>query len=269
MSHWQRLLVTEEEGIVTVSLNRPDKLNALDIRLFKELDSVSLSLRKRKDIRAIILTGEGGNFSSGLDVKSVATSPSMVLGVLKKWMPGNANLAQRVSRNWRRIPVPVIAAIEGRCYGGGMQIVLGADFRFATPESELSIMEIRWGLVPDMAGLLSLRELVAKDVAMKLTMTGEIVSGSRAQQLGLVTEIHDNPRQAAQVLAQQLCQASPDAIAAIKSTTTRSWSRSERYLLARETVSQLRLIMGKNFHIAGYRQRNKADKPYRQRQSFW
>ncbi|WP_459782618.1 Clp protease/crotonase-like domain-containing protein, partial [Photobacterium sp. R1] len=97
--------------------------------------------------------------------------------------------------------------------------------------------------------LLSLRELVAKDVAMKLTMTGEIVSGSRAQQLGLVTEIHDNPRQAAQVLAQQLCQASPDAIAAIKSTTTRSWSRSERYLLARETISQLRLIMGKNFHI--------------------
>src|SRR5690606_40920665 len=120
---------------------------------------------------------------------------------------------------WRRIPVPVIAAIEGRCYGGGMQIVLGADFRFATPEAELSIMEIRWGLVPDMAGLLSLRELVAKDVAMKLTMTGEIVSGSRAQQLGLVTEIHDNPRQAAQVLAQQFCQASPDAIAAIQSTT--------------------------------------------------
>ncbi|GAB6260759.1 crotonase/enoyl-CoA hydratase family protein [Photobacterium sp. 53610] len=269
MTNWQRLKITESEGIVTVALNRPEKLNALDILMFQELDKVSRLLRTRKDIRAVILTGEGGNFSSGLDVKSVATSPKKVLGLLKKWLPGNANLAQRVSRNWRLIPVPVIAVIEGRCYGGGTQIVLGADFRFTTPDAELSIMEVRWGLVPDMAGLLSLRELVAKDVAMKLTMTGEIISGERAQQLGLVTEIHNDPLSAAQTFAYQLCQASPDAIAAIKSTTNKSWVRSERALLAKETFSQLRLILGKNFKIAGIRQRNNPDRAYQKRQSFW
>ncbi|QUJ70083.1 crotonase/enoyl-CoA hydratase family protein (plasmid) [Photobacterium sp. GJ3] len=269
MTHWQRLKVTENDGIVTVSLNRPEKLNALDVLMFQELDKVSRSLRQRKDIRAVILTGEGGNFSSGLDVQSVATSPAKVLGILKKWLPGNANLAQRVSRNWRKIPVPVIAVIEGRCLGGGMQIVLGADFRLATPDAELSIMEVRWGLVPDMAGLLSLRELVAKDVAMKLTMTGEIIAGTQAKHMGLVTEIHEAPLAVAEAFARQITQASPDAIAAIKSTTNQCWTRSERYLLARETLSQIRLILGKNFQIAGHRQRNKSDKAYQNRQSFW
>lgn len=266
---WNRLEVTEERGIVTVALNRPDKLNALDMEMFSELDKVSKQLRKRKDIRAVILTGNGDSFSSGLDIKSVATSKKKALRLLAKWLPGNANLAQRVSRNWRLIPVPVIAVIKGRCYGGGMQIVLGADFRFATPDSELSIMEVRWGLVPDMAGLLSLRELVAKDVAMKLTMTGEIISGEQAQELSLVTDVSEDPMAAAQSFCQKVSLASPDALAAIKRTTNLSWNGSERFLLARETISQIRLLLGRNFFIAGKRQRSKSDIDYQHRQSFW
>ncbi|OLQ71133.1 enoyl-CoA hydratase [Photobacterium proteolyticum] len=267
--NWNKLEVTEEQGIVTVALNRPEKLNALDMEMFRELDSVSKQLRKRKDIRAVILTGNGGSFSSGLDIKSVATSKSKALRLLAKILPGNANLAQRVSRNWRQIPVPVIAVIEGRCYGGGLQIVMGADFRFVTPDSELSIMEVRWGLVPDMAGLLSLREVVPKDVAMRLTMTGEIVSGEQAQQLSLVTDVSDDPMAAAKAFCRQISQASPDALAAIKHTMNRCWTGSERNLLARETFSQIRLLLGRNFFIAGKRQRSKNNIDYQHRQSFW
>ncbi|WP_299013367.1 crotonase/enoyl-CoA hydratase family protein [uncultured Photobacterium sp.] len=266
---WNKLEVTEEQGIVTVALNRPDKLNALDMEMFIELDLVSKQLRKRKDIRAVILTGNGGTFSSGLDIKSVATSKQKVLRLLAKALPGNANLAQRVSRNWRLIPVPVIAVIEGRCYGGGLQVVMGADFRFVTPDSELSIMEVRWGLVPDMAGLLSLREVVSKDVAMRLTMTGEIISGKQAQKIALVTEVSDDPMATALEFCRQIEQASPDALAAIKHTTNRCWSGSERRLLARETLSQIRLLLGRNFFIAGKRQRSKTDIDYQHRQSFW
>ncbi|UXI04163.1 crotonase/enoyl-CoA hydratase family protein [Photobacterium sp. TY1-4] len=266
---WTRIAVTEAQGIVTVALNRPDKLNALDMAMFHELDTVSSQLRKRRDIRAVILTGSGGTFSSGLDINSVATSPKKALRLLTKILPGNANLVQRVSRNWRRIPVPVIAVLEGRCFGGGLQIALGADFRIATPACELSIMEVRWGLVPDMAGLLSLREVVSKDVAMKLTMTGEIVCGQTAQQLGLVTEVSEQPMATAQAFCQQLQQASPDALAAIKRTTNRYWLAGERRLLAGETFSQIRLLLGRNFRIAGKRQRTRQDEQYRPRQLFW
>ncbi|MGF1692210.1 crotonase/enoyl-CoA hydratase family protein [Photobacterium kagoshimensis] len=272
---WNKLAVEEKDSIVTVTLNRPDKLNALDMEMFQELDAVSRALIKRRDIRAVIVKGANGNFSSGLDIKSVATSKAKALKLLAKWLPGNANLAQRVSRNWRAIPVPVVAVLEGRCYGGGLQIALGADLRFATETTELSIMEVRWGLVPDMGGLLSLREIVGRDIAMQLTMTGDIVSGKAAKELGLITAVHDDPFAAAQAFCQQISQASPDAIAAIKHSTNRSWLSSERMLLARETLSQIRLLLGKNFSIAGKRQRQSLDSDpsknydYQERQSFW
>ena len=266
---WTRLLVEEDDGVVTVTLNRPDKCNALDMPLFRELDKVSSDLRKRKDIRAVIVRGAGGNFSSGLDVKSVVTSRSNALSLLAKWLPGNANMAQRVSRNWRKIPCPVIAVIEGKCWGGGMQIVLGADFRIVSPDAEMSIMEIRWGLMPDMAGLMSLREVVPRDTAMRLTMTGEILQAEEANALNLVSEVADDPMCRAQALCQSISKGSPDAIAAIKLTMNRCWHSSDRRLLATETMNQIRLILGKNFHIAGKRQRKKVDVDYKPRQSFW
>ncbi|MGF1761010.1 crotonase/enoyl-CoA hydratase family protein [Photobacterium sagamiensis] len=266
---WNKLSVTEDNGIVTVALNRPEKLNALDMEMFTELDAVSKQLRKRKDIRAVILTGNGGTFSSGLDIKSVATKKSTVLSLLAKVLPGNANLAQRVSRNWRKIPVPVIAVIEGRCYGGGLQIVMGADLRIAAHDAELSIMEIRWGLVPDMGGLLALREVMSKDVAMQLTLTGDIISAQDALEYGMVTEVSENPMETALGICSKIAKASPDAIAAIKCTTNRCWVSSERALLARETISQIRLLLGRNFTIAAKRQRTKTDIDYQERQSFW
>ncbi len=266
---WNKLDVTEHKGVVTVALNRPEKLNAIDKEMFDELDTISKQLRKRKDIRAVILTGNGGTFSSGIDIKSIVSDKSKILNLLAKLLPGNANLAQRVSRNWRMIPVPVIAVIEGRCYGGGLQIVMGADIRIVAPSTELSIMEVRWGLVPDMGGLLALREVVSKDVALKLTLTGDIITAEQALEFGVVTEVCDQPMQAAQALCAKITKASPDAIAAIKHTTNRCWVSSERSLLAKETFSQIRLLLGKNFQIAVKRQRTSNDIEYKDRQSFW
>ncbi|MCW8869757.1 MAG: crotonase/enoyl-CoA hydratase family protein, partial [Proteobacteria bacterium] len=157
--------------VAYVNLARPDKRNALDMAMFEEIDAIIQRLLKNRSLRAVILTGQGEDFCSGLDVKSVMASPKNPLRLLFKWLPWRSNLAQRVSTGWRRLPVPVIAAIQGRCWGGGLQIVLGADFRIATPDASFSIMEGRWGLIPDMGGSLTLREHCRADVAKELTMT--------------------------------------------------------------------------------------------------
>lgn len=266
---WERLEISEEQGIVTVTMNRPEKLNALDAQMFIELDRISRDLRKKRDMRGVILTGAGSDFSSGLDIKSFSRSVGMAIKILMKWLPGDANLAQRVSCNWRRLPVPVVAVIRGRCYGGGTQIALGADFRIVSPEAELSIMEVRWGLVPDMAGLLTLREVVAKDVALRLTMTGEIVQAREARELGLVTEIAEDPLARAQELLATIAERSPDAIAAIKGSTQQGWLDSARGLLSRETLSQLRLLAGKNLRIAFKKQTKDPNATYKPRQPLW
>lgn len=265
---WKRLLVTEQDGIVTVALNRPDKLNAIDFQMFSELDRVSRQLRRRRDIRCVILTGSGSDFSSGLDIKGMIKKPINILHLLKKWLPGNANLAQRVSRNWRLLPVPVIAVINGRCYGGGTQIALGADIRIAAMDAELSIMEVKWGLLPDMAGLLTLREVMGRDQAMRLTMTADILPAEQASELGLVTQVAEQPMETALALAEQVKQRSPDAVAAVKSSINRSWVSSGRALLSRETLHQVRLLMGKNFRIAVARNKEAPDARYRER-SHW
>jgi enoyl-CoA hydratase/carnithine racemase len=266
---WHTLQLEQIDDLAIVRLNRPQKLNALNFQMFRELDSVIKWIGRRRDIRAVILCGAGGNFSSGLDVKSVSASPLQALKLLFKWLPGNANLAQRVSLGWQRLPVPVIALIEGRCYGGGLQIALGADIRLASPGSELSIMEAKWGLVPDMAGLVGLRQIMAKDQAMLLSLTAEVIDAQRALSLGLVTEVCDDPMARALALAGQLSQTSPDAMAAIKLSINHSWSGGVRRLLRRESLSQIRLLLGKNRVIAALRQTKVPDKPYRPRQRGW
>lgn len=261
--------VRKEEGIAYVSLNRPDKYNALNYELFKEIDACINSLKKDKALRAVILFGEGRSFCSGLDVKSVSRSPFDAVKLLFKLLPGNANLAQRVSIGWRRLPVPVIAVLEGVCYGGGMQIALGADFRIAAPECKLSIMEARWGLVPDMAGFVGLRELMPRDQALMLTMTADILTAEQALSFNLLTAVEADPMAAAIVLAQRLMQTSPDANAAIKQSIQKSWSAPIRQLLRRESCYQVRLLAGKNRIIAAMRQSKSPQKEYKNRQSGW
>jgi enoyl-CoA hydratase/carnithine racemase len=261
--------VEKQQGIAHVTLSRPDKYNALNFDMFKAIDKVIQSLAKDKQVQVVILSGAGGNFSSGLDVKSIASNPSKALNLLFKWLPGNANLAQRVSLGWQRLPMPVIAVIEGVCYGGGMQIVLGADLRIAAQDAKLSIMEAKWGLVPDMAGLVGLRQLISKDQAMKLTLTAEVITAQEALALGLITQIADEPMAKAEALAKQIMQTSPDACAAIKQSINQSWTGTLRSLLSRESLSQIRLLLGKNRVIAALRQTKDPQKPYRERQSWW
>jgi enoyl-CoA hydratase/carnithine racemase len=260
---------TLDHGIAHVCLNRPSKINALNVEMFTAIDKVIKQIRANKQINAVILSGAEGNFCSGLDVKSVASSPTSALKLLFKWLPGNANLAQRVSLGWQRLPVPVIAVLEGCCYGGGTQIALGADIRIATPSCQLSIMEAKWGLVPDMAGLVALRQIMRKDQALMLTYTADILTAEQALELGLVTQISDNAYECATLLAQKIMRTSPDANAAIKRSINQSWTASVRSLLARESLSQIGLLLGKNRVIAAIRQTKNPDKAYRSRQSWW
>ena len=235
-----------ENNIAFVTLNRPEKRNALDMAMFRAIDNTIRRLRKDREIRAVIVTANGEDFCSGLDIKSVLSQRSASFSLLAKWLPGKANLAQRVSYNWRKIPVPVIMVIQGRCWGGGLQIALGADFRLASPDASFSIMEGKWGLIPDMGGNLALRELVSKDIALKLTMTAEVVSAQTALEYGLITAVADEPLQQAKQLAEQITERSPDAIAAVKKLYQQNWFKAEWLMLAKESYYQVKILLGKN-----------------------
>ena len=235
-----------ENNIAFVTLNRADKRNALDMAMFRAIDKISRQLKQNRNIRAIMVQARGEDFCSGLDIKSVMAKKSSALSLLAKWWPGQANLAQRVSRNWRKIPVPVIMVIQGRCWGGGLQIALGADFRFAKTGASFSIMEGKWGLIPDMGGNIALRELVAKDIALKLTMTAEVISAQTALEYGLITHLSDDPLQQAMQLAEQITERSPDAVAAAKKLYHQNWFKAEWLMLAKESYYQVKILLGKN-----------------------
>jgi len=266
--HHNRIRVETVKGITTVTLTRAEKRNALDLAMFRAIDDITKALRRDRRIRAVILRGDGDDFCSGLDIKSVLGHPLSGLKLLWKWLPGNANLAQRACVNWRRLPVPVIAAIHGRCWGGGLQIALGADYRIATPAASLSIMEAKWGIIPDMGGTLALRELLPVDTALRLASTAEIFSGEQAKAMGLVSAVADDPYAAALTLAQSFCERSPDSVAACKQLYHRAWSPPQRAILARETWLQWRLLLGRNQKIAIQRVADSTAKQFQNRQRW-
>ncbi len=258
----ERAVVIEvEDQIARVRLNRPAKHNALNLAVFRGLIEAQRKLRRNRNVRAVVLTGEGVDFCSGLDIKSMLSSPVSMARIGLKLLPGQANIAQRVSTGWARLPIPVIAAIHGRCWGGGLQIALGADFRIARSDASLSIMEAKWGLVPDMGGTRALRALISRDQALKLTMTAEQLDGHTALSLGLVTEVADDPEARAMVFAAELIERSPDSLAAAKALYSRSWHGPEWLAYARETAYQLRLLLSRNQRVATARARGK-DKAY-------
>lgn len=244
-----RLLVEIRDGIAHVRLNRPDKFNGLDLPMIRALAAVPRQLRANPDLRAVILSGAGDAFCAGLDFASVAQQQrTFLLNAVK--VPGGLNLYQRACWNWRTLPVPVIAALHGYCFGGGFQLALACDFRIAAPDTTLSILEGKWGLIPDMTGSVTLRELVPMDVALRLTMTADTFDATTALEHGLVTEIADDPQAAAAELAAHLVTRSPDALAAAKTLLHRTWSRSPRWAFWTETVLQARLLAGANHRIA-------------------
>jgi enoyl-CoA hydratase/carnithine racemase len=202
--------------VAHVELARPDKLNALDYAMFEGILEAGRGLAKDRSLRCVVLSGQGRAFSAGLDVASFMSSGDVASKLLERDEGNPANLAQEVGHTWTELPVPVIAAVHGVCFGGGLQIALGADIRIVAPDARMSVMEIKWGLVPDMSGTQTLRHLVRLDVAKELAFTGRIVPGEEAHALGLATRLADDPVAEAMELARTIAGKSPDAIRACK-----------------------------------------------------
>lgn len=250
MSERRYVQHTVVDGIAQVRLTRPDKLNALTLQTLQELVATARELRKDRTLRAVVIAGEGDSFCAGLDFASVLKKPA---GVVKAFIPRplqGTNTFQEACWAWRRLPVPVIAAVHGHCFGGGLQIALGADFRFATPDSEWSVLEARWGLIPDMSGVQSLAELVGIDTAKRLTMTAERFTGKEALDLGLVTGVDADPVAAATALAREIAQRSPDQVAAAKRLFNDTWNAGPRRTFSRERAEQLVLLFLDNTKAA-------------------
>jgi enoyl-CoA hydratase/carnithine racemase len=240
----------DDEGLARVWLDRPDKLNGLTLPMLRELVATGRRLSRDRSLRAVILTGAGESFSAGLDFATVMRDPRAIASAFIPHVWRGTNTFQEAAWVWRRVPVPVIAAVRGHCYGGGVQIALGADFRVSAADAQWSVMESKWGLIPDMSGVRGLAEVVGMDTAKLLTMTGDTISGERAHELGLVTEVAADPMAAAEALAERLTERSPDALAAAKRLFNTTWHRSPRRTFARERLEQLALLMSDNTKIA-------------------
>jgi enoyl-CoA hydratase/carnithine racemase len=235
-----RVTVHVDQGVADVRLNRPDKLNALDGDMFAALVDAAARLARDSSVRAVVLSGEGRAFSAGLDFAGFmamaggrgtvdrgasagagadageAGTGGGALGGIGRTDGRITHLGQQAAHGWSEVPVPVIAAIQGHCLGGGLQIALGADLRIVHPAATLSVLEIRWGLSPDMTGTATLPRLVGPDVAKELAWTGRNVSGEEAVRLGLATRVSETPRDDALALARDIAGRSPHAIRGIK-----------------------------------------------------
>lgn len=241
-----RVAVERHDHVVEVQLNRPDKHNALDWPMFQGLEAVARELMEASGVRAVVLHGNGPSFCSGLDFPSMMQDPEAFKLGFEFPHDQVANRVQQVAWAWRELPVPVVAALHGNTFGGGIQIALGADIRIAAPDARLSVMEIEYGLIPDMSGTVTLRELVGIDRAKDLIYSGRIVSGEEAMALGVVTRVADDPIAAAREWAAQVAGRSPDAIRAAKRLIHFNWTAETSVALHRECSEQLKLLGSAN-----------------------
>jgi enoyl-CoA hydratase/carnithine racemase len=248
-----RVAISITDGVADVRLVRADKMNALDQAMFEALVAATERLAGEKGVRAVVLSGEGRAFCAGLDMGRFAAMnenggngiPGGEKRDLTERAYGLANFPQQAVWGWRQLPVPVIAAVQGVAFGGGFQLALGADMRFLAPDARMSIMEIKWGLVPDMAGTPILASLVRDDILRDLTFTGRIFSAQEALSYGLATRICDDPRGAALEVALEIAGKSPDAIRAAKRMLNKLSIDPGPALLA-ESVEQQKLIGSPN-----------------------
>ncbi len=241
------VLIDVNNHVATVTLNRPEKSNAVSLDMFDALRAAGRELANNRSVRAVILSGAGSNFCAGIDV-SIFSDRSFDFGqsALAPLEDSPANRFQSAAYVWRELPVPVICAIQGAAFGAGLQIALGADVRIASPNARLSIMEIKWGLIPDLGITTTLRNLVPLDRAKELAWTGRVVNAAEARELGLVTEVSDDPSSAAVRMAESICRQSPDAVRAIKRLANEAWQLEEREALALEAALQLGVMGKKN-----------------------
>lgn len=248
-----RVSISISEGVADVRLVRADKMNALDQAMFEALVAATERLSKDKSVRAVVLSGEGRAFCAGLDMGRFAAMkekggngiPGGENRDLTKRTHGQANFPQQAVWGWRQLPVPVIAAVHGVAFGGGFQLSLGADMRFLAADARMSVMEIKWGLVPDMAGTPILASLVRDDILRDLTYTGRIFSAQEAMTYGLATRICDDPRASALEAAREIAGKSPDAIRAAKRLLN-NLSVDPGPALIAESVEQQKLIGSAN-----------------------
>ena len=270
MTDSSRVQFEVKNKIAYVSLNRPEKHNGLDMQMFVELVSTAKRIRKDRSIRAVIMSGNGPSFCAGLDFGAVSKTPTMIPKFFAKLPWGKDNMFQRVAHIWRDLPIPVIAAIHGNCFGGGMQIILCCDYRIATPDANMSILEMKWGLIPDMSGMVTLSRLTRVDIAQELTMTGRFFSGVEGAEYGLISKVSENPLAEAEALAAVIAEKSPDAIAATKYLFKKTWKKDTRGALLWERITQLRLLGRKNQRtaMANGLAKDKAPKPFQDRTSF-
>jgi enoyl-CoA hydratase/carnithine racemase len=248
-----RVSISIADGIADVRLVRADKMNALDQAMFEALVAATERLSKEKAVRVVVLSAEGRAFCAGLDMGRFAamkgTGGNGVAGAesrdLSKRTHGLANFPQQAVWGWRQLPVPVIAAIQGVAFGGGFQLALGADIRLLAPDARMSIMEIKWGLVPDMAGTPILASLVRDDILRELTYTGRIFSAQEALAYGLATRICDDPRAAAIEMAREISAKNPNAVRAAKRMLNNLSVDPGPALLA-ESIEQQKLLGSPN-----------------------
>lgn len=242
-----RVKIEIDAHVAEVTLNRADKLNALDLKMFAALAAAADSIASDKSVRAVVLHGAGGNFCAGIDLSVLGESDFDFGKALHTPVePSPANFFQRAAYAWRELSVPVICALEGVVFGGGLQVALGADVRYASPDAKLSIMESKWGLIPDMAITTTLRGLLKPDHIKELAWTARVLDSSEAKSLGLVTAVVDDPLGASRKLAAECAARSPDAIRGIKTLINKAWQMSEADSLALEAQLQSGIIGGEN-----------------------
>ena len=243
----ERIVISKSDHVADVVLDRADKLNALDLKMFAALTEAADEIAGDKSVRAVVLHGAGGNFCAGIDV-SVLEETEFDFGkaLHTPLEPSPANFFQRAAYAWRELPVPVICALEGVVFGGGLQVALGADIRIAGPDAKLSIMESKWGLVPDMGISTTLRHLVPPDRVKELAWTGRILGSEEAREMGLVTAVSEDPVAASRTLAAECAARSPDAIRSVKRLVNEAWQMSDSDALCLEAELQSRIIGGEN-----------------------
>ncbi|MEO0962701.1 MAG: crotonase/enoyl-CoA hydratase family protein [Pseudomonadota bacterium] len=266
-----RISVSIDNGVADVRLTRADKMNALDDAMFEALITRGQELAANPDVRCIVISGEGrafcagldmGNFGKMADAKPEEAAPTGGAGRLEQRTHGISNRPQYAVRVWREMPVPVIAAVHGVAFGGGFQVILGADMRYVAPDTKLSIMEIRWGLVPDMAGTQIMRHLAREDIVRELTYTGRVFSGEEALEYGFATRVEADPLAAALATAREIASKSPSAIEASKRLLSAAVYAGEEEGLVLESVEQDALIGSANQTEAVLSQLEKREAKY-------
>lgn len=242
--------VHREGPVAYVTLDRPEKLNGVDFDVLQGLLDAADVVRRDRDVRAVVLQGAGDSFCAGLDFASVQPQKAKVARffLTPPWRATNG--FQQALWAWRELPVPVVAVTRGHVFGAGIQLALAADFRFTTPDAQWSVLEAKWGLVPDMSGTVPLVELVGADVAKRLAMTGEVVSGEEAVALGLASGVADDPLKPALELVDAIVARSPDSVAATKKLLNQVRLGGLRSAFRRERLYQLRMFRSPNTVIA-------------------